>query len=96
MNNLIKLSIALIKGAITADDYADKFTDRYLSDTTGLRGNFPEALLFTTVEHYNPDENRRNDEYDADELRKQVKQVLEGKHPLYADLDYPVIDLATA
>lgn len=94
MNNLIELSVKFVKGAIDANTFADEYVDAYLSDTAGLRGGFPEAMLLTTVEHYNPSADRFEDEYGADELMNQIKQVLEGKHPLYADIDYPVIDLS--
>ncbi len=61
MNDFIKLSIQFINGEIDADTYAAEYTEKYLADRTGARGNFPEAMLFTTIEHYNPADDKAAD-----------------------------------
>ncbi len=89
---MVAYAISFVKGEIDAETYYQGFLDLYYAEKAA-NINYPEQAIFCVNEVYNPNDDRLDYELDETGLRKQIKQVLEGKHPLYADIDYPTVDL---
>lgn len=95
MNKMVAYAVKFVNGDIEAEAYYQGFLDLYYAEKT-VNIHYPEQAIFCVNELYNPDDDRFDYELDELRLREQIKQVLEGKHPLYMDINYPVVNLATA
>ncbi|WP_275554925.1 colicin immunity domain-containing protein [Mixta sp. Marseille-Q2659] len=80
---LLQLAKDFIAGKMTADEFADPYQEKWKAERdSGLSGKDPAELneklstLFCLADQYNPEQDCHYSEFDANELKKRVSELL--------------------
>ncbi|MGD8162648.1 colicin immunity domain-containing protein [Pantoea sp. FN0307] len=80
---LLQFAKEFVNGKMTADAFADPYQEKWKSERdNSLLAKDPAELneklsaLFCLADQYNPEQDRHYSEFDADELKKRVSELL--------------------
>ncbi|MCZ4061272.1 colicin immunity domain-containing protein [Pantoea sp. LMR881] len=83
--SLLQFAKDFVAGKISAEQFADPYQAKWKAERdSGALSKDPSALneklstLFCLADQYNPETDRHYSEFDAEELKKRVKNLLES------------------